>query len=125
MTLIALLCSCGKDDNGGGNNNNGNGGVKVSASTIAGDWNLTRISTKTATLGDQTIDVYLRLSSGNTFELYQMLGDGRYRYVSGSWSLSGTTLSGTYTDGTAWGSSYGVELSSDGNTMTLTGSGGP
>ena len=50
----------------------------------------------------------------------QTLGEGRARNFSGVWTLVETTLSGSYSDGTAWGSSYEVSLSEDKSHLTLT-----
>lgn len=88
---------------------------------ITGEWNLIRIETKSAQIGDQTVDVYIAFEADKTFNMYQMLGAGRYKAFSGTWTLMETTLSGRYSDGSAWGSTY--EVSVDGNTMVLTGNG--
>ena len=64
------------------------------------------------------MNVYVSFTQDGKFELYQQLGTGWYQYHSGTWTLSGTTLSGQYPTGKAWGSSYTVTQS--GNTLTLT-----
>ncbi len=87
---------------------------------ITGEWNLVNVQTRSATLGDQTVDVYISFSVDKSFTMYQMIGTGRYRKYSGTWILSGTTLSGKYSDGKQWGSSYEVELSSSDTRLTLT-----
>lgn len=94
---------------------------------ITGTWNLTGIETKAVQIGDETVDVYVEFVSDNTFNLYQMIGQGRYVQYDGTWALDGTTLTGAYTDGTAWGSSYEVSvadgtlvLSCDGEVYTYT-----
>lgn len=91
---------------------------------ITGDWNLVNIQTKSATLGGQTVDVYILFSSDKSFTLYQMIGQGRYHKYSGTWSMTGATLTGKYSDGKQWGSSYEVELSSSDSQMTLTSASG-
>lgn len=64
-------------------------------------------------------DVYACFEADGDFDLYQMLGEGRYRHYTGNWSIKGDILSGTYSDGAAWGSSY--KMSFNGNdSMTLT-----
>lgn len=64
-------------------------------------------------------DIYVGFDENGAFDLYQMLGEGRYRHYTGNWSIKGEVLSGTYSDGTAWGSSY--KMNFDGNdSMTLT-----
>ena len=91
---------------------------------ITGEWNLVNVQTKAATLGGQTVDVYISFSSGKSFTMYQMLGAGRYHKYSGTYILDGTTLSGKYSDGKQWGSSYEVELSSSDTQLTLTSASG-
>ena len=90
---------------------------------ITGDWNLVNIQTKSATLGGQTVDVYILFSSDKSFTLYQMIGQGRYHKYSGTWSMTGATLTGKYSDGKQWGSSYEVERLSSGE-ITLTSASG-
>ena len=64
-------------------------------------------------------DVYVSFEKDGDFDLYQMLGEGRYRHYTGSWSIEGDVLSGTYADGSAWGSSYKMSFSGK-DSMTLT-----
>ena len=91
---------------------------------IIGEGDLVNVQTKAATLGGQTVDVYISFSSDKSFTMYQMLGTGRYHKYSGTYILDGTTLSGKYSDGKQWGSSYEVELSSSGTQLTLTSASG-
>ena len=84
---------------------------------ITGDWQLKTVTVK-ATYGHETVDVYLRFAADQSFELYQMLGTGRYRVYTGKWTLTENVLTGSYSDGKKWGASYEVEV--DGDTMTLT-----
>lgn len=85
---------------------------------ITGEWNLTKIETRSTTLGGQTVDVYISFTSDNKFELYQMLGTGRYKKHSGTWTLTDKVLNGKYANGSSWGSSY--EVAVDANSLTLT-----
>ena len=89
---------------------------------ITGEWNLVNVQTKSATLGGQTVDVYISFSSDKSFTMYQMIGAGRYHKYSGTYLLDGTALSGKYSDGKQWGSSYVVEIS--GSQLTLTSASG-
>lgn len=111
---VALLtfCACGKDNGDGGGGNNSKTDLN-----ITGDWRLSKIETK-ASIGGAEVDVYLRFTSDKKFEMYQMIGTGRYRAYSGTWTLTGSVLSGTYSDGKKWGASYDVAVS--GSTLTLT-----
>ena len=63
-------------------------------------------------------DVYACFEADGDFDLYQMLGEGRYRHYTGNWSIKGDILSGTYSDGTEWGSSYKMSFSGN-DLMTL------
>lgn len=122
MMLLAAcllaLAACQKENNPGG----GSGGNSSKTLDITGEWSLTGISTKSATIGGQTVSVYVSFTSDNKFELYQMVGQGWYSRFTGSWTLKDKTLSGTYDDGKAWGDSYTVAV--EGNKMTLTTSSG-
>lgn len=87
---------------------------------VKGEWELTEVkmATKSALVGAETVTVYVKFSEDGTFAMYQMVGDGRFVTFSGSWKLAGSTLSGTYADGTSWASSY--EVSVDKSTLTMT-----
>ena len=87
---------------------------------VKGEWELTEVkmATKSALVGAETVTVYVKFSEDGTFAMYQMVGAGRFVSFSGSWKLAGSTLSGTYADGTSWASSY--EVSVDNSTLTMT-----
>ena len=87
---------------------------------VKGEWELTEVkmATKSALVGAETVTVYVKFSEDGNFAMYQMVGDGRFVAFSGSWKLAGSTLSGTYADGTSWASSY--EVSVDKSTLTMT-----
>lgn len=87
---------------------------------VKGEWELTdvKMSTKSALVGAETVTVYVKFSEDGTFAMYQMVGDGRFVTFSGSWKLAGSTLSGTYADGTSWASAY--EVSVEKSTLTMT-----
>lgn len=88
--------------------------------SIEGAWELVSVSfgTKSAAVGDETVTVYVEFASGGKFTLYQQLGAGRFAAFSGSWTLSGETLSGKYDDGTSWASDYSVKA--DDGSLVLT-----
>ena len=102
LAAVLVLAGCHKEDKKG--------------LDISGDWQLTGVETRTVEYGGEPVDVYLRFEK-KAFSLYQKLGEGRYRAYSGSFSLSGTVLTGKYSDGKDWGAGYDVTL--DGNTLTL------
>lgn len=68
-------------------------------------------------------DVYVAFNADGSFDLYQLIGEGRYRYYAGSWYVKGKTLSGIYADESAWGSDYTMALP-DVDTITLTATNG-
>ena len=89
---------------------------------VTGEWELTSITTRGASIGGTPIAVYISFTAEKTFELYQMIGEGRYTYFKGTYQLSGESLSGTYESGKPWGSVYTVAM--EGDQMTLTTNGG-
>lgn len=110
VSALLLLVSCGGKDEPAKNE-----------SGITGEWNLVGIEAKSATLGSETVDVYLSFASDNSFTMYQMVGTGRYRLYKGTYSYSNGNLSGKYDDGISWATSYTVEFNADGSVMYLTG----
>lgn len=106
MLLIGasfILAGCG--------NGNGDGGKENQPLDITGTWELTGIEvTKSAQLGDETIEVVITFNADKTFTLSQIIGDGRAKDFSGTWALTETTLTGKYENGKAWGSSYQVSV---------------
>ena len=108
--LLLTLAACRKDPE------------PQPSADITGEWQLSSIATKAASLGGQSVDVYVSFTSDGKFELYQQLGQGWYTYFSGSWKLSEGILSGSYSDGKPWGSQYNVSV--DGDKMTLVTAGG-
>ena len=86
---------------------------------IIGTWGITDIQTKSATLGGQTVEIYITFNEDSTFQLYQMIGQGRFSSFSGTWTLVETTLDGKYSDGSAWGSSYQISQNDDRTTLVM------
>lgn len=86
---------------------------------VVGEWHLSQITTKAA-IGGQTVDIYVAFNEDHSFELYQMLGTGRYRMFTGTWSLLEKVLSGSYTGGAKWASDYNVEMNEGHTSLTLT-----
>jgi hypothetical protein len=91
-------------------------------SQIIGEWELVGYSTKSVTVGDQKVSVSVSFSSyqtTNAFVMYQTVGDSYIKQYSGTWDLTDNVLSGKYSDGTAWGNTYSVSISDDGNTLIM------
>lgn len=106
--LTMFISSCGKEK------------TKESFS-IEGSWELTSVQTRSATVGSQTVYVYITFSDGN-FTLYQRLGGDRFVSKTGTYQFANGLLSGKYSDGDAFGSTYTVE--GDEQSMSLTTAGG-
>jgi hypothetical protein len=101
----------------------GEGGKESKALDITGTWELTGIEiTKAAQLGSETIEVSITFNPDKTFSLSQTLGSGRPKDFSGTWQLTDSILTGKYSNGKAWGSSY--EVTVNGTEMTMTPEGG-
>lgn len=104
--VMSCACSCRKEPSKKGLD-------------VTGVWELTEVSpiTKSAMIGDRAVDVFLQFSSDGSFAIHQKLGDGAYKVFTGTWTLTGNTLDGVYSDKKAWGSTYTVER--EGDMMTL------
>ena len=97
----------------------GEGSKESKALDITGTWELTDIEiTKAAQLGSEKIEVTIIFNSDKTFSLSQTLGSGIPKEFSGTWQLTGTTLTGKYANGKAWGSTY--EVAVNGTEMFMT-----
>lgn len=107
MACLVLLAGCRK-----------NGPVEpMSSVDVTGTWELSSVSTR-ATVGGEQVSVYLVFDASGSFEIYQKIGAGRYTRFSGKYSLNKEEklLSGTYSDGAAWGP---YEAALEGTTLTL------
>lgn len=105
--VLAIASSCEKKP------------VPPQGPNIVGSWELTDIQyTKSAQIGDQKVEVTLTFQADGSFEMKQMLGQGRVSEYSGTWALDGDVLSGKYSDNKSWGASYSVVA--DDKTLTMT-----
>lgn len=87
------------------------------ASDLVGEWHLTETETEGIVI-DPLTDVYLTICVDCTFEIYQKSGDqSRYTKFTGTCKSVKDILSGTYSSGTEWGTSYIFDVSGD--TLTL------
>ena len=85
---------------------------------ISGQWELIDIETKAAQIGEAEIQVYIEFNKDNTFNLWQMIGAGRFEKMTGTWTLNQNLLTGKYSDGKAWGANYEVGIESGNLVMT-------
>ena len=102
LSVLAAAVSCGEKDNG----------PAVSEKIVA-EWHLLGVSGMTS-----VPQVYVNFSQDLSFELYQKIGEGRYRKYDGTYSVTGALVSGKYSDGEKWGSDY--QASFDGEKLLLT-----
>lgn len=101
--VIAFASACGNKDNG----------PEVSKEFVA-EWHLIEMSGADA---KSLPEVYIDFKQDLKFELYQKIGEGRFRRYGGTYALTGSVLSGKYSDGKDWGSSYAVSF--DGSNLVL------
>ena len=83
------------------------------AEAIVSKWHLISVSGQSS-----TPEVYVEFAQDLSFELYQKIGEGRYRKYTGSYTVTESIVSGTYSDGEKWGSDY--EASFDGDKLVMT-----
>lgn len=89
----------------------------LTPSSLYGIWHLVSVDgdpVGTKSFSDsEGLDVWMNLQGGS-FVLYQKAGSNTaYSQFEGTWSLEGTMISGRYSDGTLWASSYEVILEDD------------
>ena len=101
LSILLAAVSCDKDK-----------GPEV-ADAIVSKWHLISVSGQSS-----TPEVYVEFEQDLSFELYQKVGEGRYRKYTGSYTVTESIVSGTYSDGEKWGSDY--EASFDGDNLVLT-----
>ena len=103
IALFSLLfVSCGKENQ------------PVSSTSLLGSWNLEQVDG--VATGD--LSVWIEFSE-SSFDIYQRLGATvSYEHFSGSWSVTKGVLSGTYSDGKPWASSYNASIT-DGSQLKL------
>ena len=102
LSVLAAAASCGEKDKG----------PAVSEKIVA-EWHLVGVSGMTS-----VPQVYVDFAQDMSFELYQKVGEGRYRKYEGTYTVAGSVVSGQYSDGEKWGSDY--KASFEGEKMTLT-----
>ena len=85
---------------------------------IVAEWQLMDM---TGCSGDLLPSVYIDFRADKSFEIYQKVGDVmRYKKYTGEYTLSGTTLTGEYSDGEDWGCTYKASFEADGAILVLT-----
>lgn len=104
LALSVVFCSvsCGGGDKG-----------PQVAEKIVAEWHLVSMS------GVSSVpQVYVNFAQDLTFELYQKVGEGRYRKYDGIYTVTGNVVAGKYSDNKSWGSEY--DASFEGENLVLT-----
>lgn len=116
IALLFGLSACTPNNNNGGN---GGGGTDIEWSTVGnpiGEWKLVEWNNSK----DLPFSVYLCLNEGNTFDIYQHTYSVLWVHYHGTFSLEGSLLQGTYSDGESWGGAYTIEYSEEPKLIRLT-----
>lgn len=92
MALCLAMVSCG-DKNGNDPD------PKTQQGSIVGTWQLSSVTTK-ASIGSETVEVYLEFTTDGNFSVFQVLGQGRPRKYTGTYTYENAVLKGKYDDGT-------------------------
>lgn len=106
ISAVAASLSCGNE--------------AAKAVDVVGEWELYSIDGTPADGLEEGFKttVYLSFTAEGNFEIFQKLGEGRFRKYEGTFSVTEDLLSGTYSDGESWGATYKAE--NGGSTLTLT-----
>ncbi len=65
-------------------------------------------------------DVYAEFNEDMTFTLYQKLQSPTFKHYTGNYLIANGVLSGEYSDGKSWGTSYNIVIDNDVMTLTST-----
>ena len=85
------------------------------STAIVAEWHLIEM---TGVEAASLPEVYIDFKSDYTFEIYQKVGEGRFRKYDGTYAVAEDMVTGKYSDGEDWGSGYTAAF--DGDYMTLT-----
>lgn len=111
--LVLLSCGNGKEEDDPG---------------ISGEWKLESVGGIAADelFKDEIggLDRYVCFTQDGMFETFERLVDGNiYLRYDGTYSLSGVTASGVYSDGSSWGASYTVKIEEGGDVLVMSAEG--
>lgn len=99
LSLVVLTGCKNKDKNNGAN-------------PIVGEWELITWNEETP-----EFNVYISFNNDGSFAIYQQVWSFDYELFAGKYSVKGDSVSGTYTDGSAWASDY--KFAKTDKTLTL------
>ena len=98
---LVLMTACKNKDNNRGDND-----------AVVGEWVLVSWNEETP-----EFNVYISFAADGSFAIYQQVWSLDYELFTGTFTVSGDSLKGTYADGSKWASEYKF-VKSD-NTLTL------
>lgn len=104
---LCLLAGCGSSDKEK---------VSPTAKLLVGEWQLKSWTGE----NPQDFDIYLSFTANQTFEIYQRIAEVKYQKFSGNFQVNNDVLTGKYSSGTNFGSSYDISFNESGSTLTLT-----
>ena len=90
MIIAALFCaavSCKK--------------APETSTAIVAEWHLVEMTGASA-----LPEVYIDFKADYSFEIYQKVGEGRFRRYDGTYAVAEDIVTGEYSDGEDWGCSY-------------------
>lgn len=73
------------------------------STAIVAEWHLIEMTDVPAS---DLPSVYIEFNADLTFEIYQKVGEGRYRRYDGTYVVTENIVTGEYSDGEDWGSGY-------------------
>lgn len=106
ILCLCLFAGCSDDDDNG---------TTPDYARIAGEWHLSVWSGEAP-----GFDAYVAFAADRSFVIYQKIEKSTWESYSGSYQLDGETLSGIYSSGKPWGSSYKAVFDEKNKTLTLT-----
>ena len=98
---LVLMTACKNKDNNRGDNDG-----------VVGEWVLVSWNEETP-----EFNVYISFAADGSFAIYQQVWSLDYELFTGTFTISGDTLKGTYADGSKWASEY--KFAKSDNTLTL------
>lgn len=98
---LVLMTACKNKDNNRGDKD-----------AVVGEWVLVSWNEETP-----EFNVYISFAADGSFAIYQQVWSLDYELFTGTFTISGDTLKGTYADGSKWASEY--KFAKSDNTLTL------
>ena len=112
MALFTIACNNGGGNDGGNSTPTTKWGTE---GTLVGEWSLS----SWADNAEARPQIYIAFNEDGTFTLYQQQYSVVWFRYTGTYTLTGKTLAGSYTDGTPWACDYKVDYGTLGETQLL------